>query len=68
MCEFCETVGNHILEEGIYLDLYMNVEENDLPRIIAVESDYIDYYPKFCPECGRNLLFNRNGNYTSVVQ
>ena len=55
MCEICETVGCHTLEKSKYIYLDMYVEENDLPHIIAVETDDVYYYPKFCPECGRKL-------------
>lgn len=55
MCEFCETIGNHMLKESKYIYLYTHIEKDDLPCIVAVETDDVRYYPKFCPECGRKL-------------
>ena len=45
-----------LLAESHWAALIHGVDENNRPFIMAEgddESDY--YYPKFCPECGRNL-------------
>lgn len=67
-CKYCsrkpefEAWGDffdHDNEEQITPDgwtvLYIGVDRNGRLRITASGDDRADYYPKYCPECGRPL-------------
>ena len=41
---------------GIALDLLFGVQHNGRYVIWATGDDNAEYYPKFCPECGRKLV------------
>lgn len=43
------------LVSGGWTAMYGGVDSDGRIRITAVGDDRADYYPKFCPECGRRL-------------
>lgn len=46
----------HTLAEGCYESMYMCVEKDGRVHLSACgEGETDNYYPKFCPECGRDL-------------
>lgn len=46
----------HTLAEGCYVSMSMCVEKDGTVTLSACGEDETDnYYPKFCPECGRSL-------------
>ena len=62
-CKYCnqepETIDVCVAAgEGAYAALYMGVDENaNLKMYASGENNSDDYYPKFCPECGRKLPY-----------
>lgn len=52
---FCVSDNEVILESGGWTALYMGVDRHGRVKITASGDDRVDYYPKFCPECGRKL-------------
>ncbi len=45
-----------LLAEGPWIQLKCGVDDEDHIFLIACGEDYTErYYPKFCPECGRQL-------------
>ncbi len=64
-CEFCrrkwDPQGLRFdncteVARGGWVGLYYGVDEFDKPYLFAEADDDTDpYYPKFCPECGRDL-------------
>lgn len=45
------------VSDGNWIALYFGVEEDGALFMSATEEHETDhYYPKFCPECGRQLL------------
>ena len=45
------------IARGSYTKLYIGVDEKGKVCIRACGDDYTDnYYPKYCPECGRKLI------------
>lgn len=58
MCKLCESKPktNQIIEKGAYIVLKAGINEDSKLYFEAVGENYTDrYYPKYCPECGRNL-------------
>ena len=56
-CWFCDNEHSYIvLETGWWISLVRGVTEDGRICIHADAEDSTDnYYPKFCPECGRKL-------------
>lgn len=49
------------LASGGWTSLYIGIDPNGRTIMRACGDDYTDnYYPKFCPECGRDLRESTN--------
>lgn len=74
-CEFCsrepifEKGGSYLryrneteIASGLGIEMYIGVDENGKVIMGACAEDYTDnYYPKYCPECGRKLQERKDG-------
>ena len=52
---FCEWENEEPVSPEGWTMLYIGVARNGRLRITASGDDRVDYYPKYCPECGRLL-------------
>lgn len=60
MCKFCESTKsyNTLVTDGHYLEITMANEREGITiwAYNNLSGEYTDnYYPKYCPECGRKL-------------
>ena len=72
MCKYCEQrpkrdvngyyrqCDNQIeISEGGWVSMYIGVEEDGIIVVRAEGDSVAEYYPNYCPECGRKLEYRR---------
>ena len=52
---FYEWDNEIAVAEGGWTAMYIGVDADGAVRLTASGDDRADYYPKYCPECGRRI-------------
>ena len=57
---FADWENEITVSEGAYTLVTIGVDKNNRIRIRGLGDDEANYYPKYCPECGRRLEDTHN--------